>query len=193
MLRPTDYNQPNKSYTIPAGTAITLPWGAKVTALDTLKVENGIAYSSALPLRFVRLLGKNQTVSGYQSDLLMSDQAEMIGLSWQTSPFTVVLIQPDGIALPLKGDDQNVLHLIGSNYDYYFLHKPAKGNWSVEIRSRNSGTGGQGFSLITGLVKGAAPLQPGRILHQGQIRPFFLFRFPLFSGIKKIVLFQKGL
>ena len=152
------YNQPIKSYTIPAGTAITLPWGAKATALDTLKVENGIAYSGTSPLRFVRDLGRNQAVSGYQSNLLISDQAEMIGLSWQTNPFTVVLIQPDGSVLPLKGDNQNVLHLMGSNYDYYYLRSPAKGNWNVEIRPANPGTGGEGFSLISGLVRGAAPL-----------------------------------
>ena len=92
---PYNYNQPIKSYTIPIGTVITLPWGAKVTALDTLKVEDGIAYSSVTPLRFTRDLGQNPPVSGYQSSLLISDQAEMIGLSWQTSPFTMVLIQPD--------------------------------------------------------------------------------------------------
>ncbi len=155
---PYSYNQPIKSYIIPAGTAITLPWGAKATALDTLEVENGIAYPSASPLRFVRDLGRNQAVSGYQSNLLISDQAEMIGLSWQTSTFTVVLIQPDGSVLPLKGDNQNVLHLMGSNYDYYYLRSPAKGNWNVEIRPANPGTGGEGFSLITGLVRGAAPL-----------------------------------
>jgi hypothetical protein len=155
---PYSYNQPIKSYTIPAGTAITLPWGAKATALDTLKVENGIAYSGTSPLRFVRDLGRNQAVSGYQSNLLISDQAEMIGLSWQTNPFTVVLIQPNGSVLPLKGDNQNVLHPIGSNYDYYYLRSPAKGNWNVEIRPANPGTGGEGFSLITGLVRGAAPL-----------------------------------
>jgi hypothetical protein len=159
---PYKTSQPTESYnyTIPAGSVVTLPWGAKVTALETLKVENGIAYSSAPPLRFVRLLGQNQTVSGNQSDLSMSDQAEMIGLTWQASPFSVVLIQPDGSVLPVKGDGQKVLHLIGSNYDYYFLHEPAKGNWSVDIWPRNSGTGGEGFSLITGLVRGAAPLPP---------------------------------
>ena len=156
---PQNYNQPIKSYTIPAGTVITLPWGAKVTALDELKVENGIAYSSATPLRFMRDLGQNQPVSAYQSNLLISDQAEMIGLSWQTSPFTVILVQPDGSVLPLTGDNQNVLHLMGSNYDYYFLRSPAKGNWNIEIRPTNPGTGGQGFSLITGPVRGAAPLQ----------------------------------
>ena len=107
----------------------------------------------------MRELGRNQAVSGYQSNLLISDQAEMIGLSWQTSTFTVVLIQPDGSVLPLKGDNQNVLHLMGSNYDYYYLRSPAKGNWNVEIRPVNPGTGGEGFSLITGLVRGAAPLQ----------------------------------
>ena len=156
---PYNYNQPSKSYTIPAGTDITLPYGAVLTALDTLKVENGIAYSSGSPLRFVRELGRNQPVLVDQSSLLISDQAEMIGLSWQTSAFTVVLIQPDGSVLPLKGDDQNVLHLIGSNYDYYFLHKPAKGNWNIEIRPTDPGALGQGFSLITGPVRGAAPLQ----------------------------------
>ncbi len=156
---PYNYNQPIKSYTIPVGTSIDLPWGAKVTALDTLKVENGIAYSGVTPLRFMIDLGQNPPVSGYQSNLLISDQAEMIGLSWQTSPFTVVLIQPDGSVLPLNGDNQNVLHLMGSSYDYYFLRSPARGNWNVEIKPTNPGTRGQGFSLITGFVRGAAPLQ----------------------------------
>jgi len=156
---PYKYNQPTKSYTIPAGTAITLPYGAMLTALETLKVENGVAYSSSSPLRFVRELGRNQTVLGYQSDHLISEQAEMIGLSWQTGSFIVVLIKPDGSILPLEGDDQDVLHLLGSNYDYYFLRSPAKGNWNIEIRPTNPGTGGQGFSLITGLVSGAAPLK----------------------------------
>jgi hypothetical protein len=148
-----------QSYTIPAGTAITLPWGQSATALNALKVENGIAYSSAAPLRFVRLLGlESQAISGYQSRLPISERAEMIGLSWKDARLNLNLIQPNGSILPVQGDNQNVVHLVGTNYDYYFLRNAAIGNWSIEIRPINSGTNGVGFSLITGLVKGAAPI-----------------------------------
>ncbi len=152
-----------QSYTIPAGTAITLPWGQVATALDFLKVENGIAYSSASPsaspLRFVRLLGlESQAISGYQSGLPISERAEMIGLSWKEARFNLNLIQPNGSILPVQGDNQKVVHLVGPNYDYYFLRNAAIGNWSIEIRPLNQGTDGVGFSLITGLVKGAAPI-----------------------------------
>ncbi len=158
----SSYNSglPTKSYAIPAGTAITLPWGSRVAALDTLKVENGIAYSSASPLRFVEQLGQNQVTLEYQSSLKISDRAEMIGLSWQGNPFTLTVTQPDGSLLPQKGDDENVLHLKGLNYDYYFLRSAANGDWNIEIRPTNPGTSGEGFSLITGLVNGVVP--PGQ-------------------------------
>jgi hypothetical protein len=124
-----------------------------------LKVENGIAYSSASPLRFVRLLGlENQAISGYQSGLLISERAEMVGLSWKDARFNLTLIKPNGSLLPVQGDNQNVVHLVGSNYDYYFLRSAAIGNWSIDIRPINPGTNGAGFSLITGLVKGASPI-----------------------------------
>ena len=80
----------------------------------------------------------------------------MIGLSWKDASFTLTLIQPNGSALPVQGDNQNVIHLIGSNYDYYFLRNAAQGNWGIEIRPINPGANGVGFSLINGLVKGAA-------------------------------------
>jgi hypothetical protein len=48
--------------------------------------------------------------------------------------------------------------LVGPNYDYYFLRNAAIGNWSIEIRPLNPGNDGVGFSLIIGLVKGAAPI-----------------------------------
>ncbi|MDD1748437.1 MAG: hypothetical protein LUO89_01040 [Methanothrix sp.] len=148
-----------KSYTIPAGTAITLPWGQSVMALDNLKVENSIAYSSASPLRFVRVLGlENQAISVYQSQLPISERAEMIGLSWKDTSLILTLIQPNGSALPAQGDNQNVVHLAGTNYDYYFLRNAAKGNWGIEIRPVNPSSNGVGFSLITGLVKGAVPI-----------------------------------
>jgi len=82
----------------------------------------------------------DQTISGYQTGLSISQWAEMIGLSWKDAGFTLTLIQPDGITLPAKADNQNVMHLVGSNYDYYFL------------------SNGVGFSLITGLVKGAVSI-----------------------------------
>ncbi|MFZ2470745.1 MAG: hypothetical protein WAW52_02260 [Methanothrix sp.] len=148
-----------QSYTIPAGTAITLPWTKSVTALNTLKVENGIAYPGASTQKFVRSLGlEDQAVSGYQTGLLISERAEMIGLSWKDTSFALTLIQPNGSTLSVQGDNQNVVHLLGSNYDYYFLRNAAKGNWGIEVKPINPGANGVGFSLITGLVKGAAPI-----------------------------------
>ena len=150
---------PTQSYTIPAATAITLPWAQSVTALDTLKVENGIAYSSASPPMFVRSLGSNDhAVSGYQNPPSISEQAEMIGISWKDAYFTLTLIQPDGRAFPVQGENQNVIHLMGSNYDYYFLRSTAQGIWGIKVMPVNTGANGAGFSLITGLVKGAAPI-----------------------------------
>ena len=80
----------------------------------------------------------------------------MVGLSWQSNPFSVTLIQPDGSILFAESDSPNIEHVTGTNYDYYFLRNPAKGRWNIEIRPINSGTRGEGFSLITGLVAGAA-------------------------------------
>ncbi len=158
---PTSTVPTAQSYTIPAGTAITLPWASSVTALNTLKVENGVAYPGASPLKFVRSLGlEDQAISGYQTGQSISERSEMIGLSWKDARFTLTLIQPNGNALPVQGDNQNVIHLIGSNYDYYFLRNAARGNWGIEIRpiNPNSGGNGVGFSLINGLVKGAATI-----------------------------------
>jgi hypothetical protein len=148
-VAPSSALPPTQSYTIPAGTAITLPWAKSITALDTLKVENGIAYSSASPLMFVRLLGLE--------GLSIPEHADMIGLSWKDASFTLTLIRPDGSTLPVQGDNQNVMHLVGSNYDYYFLRSAAKGNWGIEVKPINPGASGIGYSLITGLVKWAAP------------------------------------
>ena len=148
-----------QSYTIPVGTAITLPWAKSVTALNALKVENGIAYPGASPLKFVRTLGiEDQAVSGYQTGPSISERAEMIGLSWKDEGFTLTLIQPNGSILPVQGDNRNVMHFVGSNYDYYFLRSAAIGNWGLEVKPINPGANGVGFSLITGLVKGAAPI-----------------------------------
>ncbi|MHB8119079.1 MAG: hypothetical protein ACYDHX_10190 [Methanothrix sp.] len=158
-VAPTSTLPTAQSYTIPVGTAITLPWAKSVTALNTLKVENGIAYPGASPLRFVRSLGlEDQAVSGYQTGPSISERAEMIGLSWKDAGFTLTLIQPNGSTLPVQGDNRNILHLVGLNYDYYFLTNAAKGNWGIEVKPINPGANGAGFSLITGLVKGAAPI-----------------------------------
>jgi len=130
-----------------------------VTALNTLKVENAVAYPGASPLKFVRSLGlEGQAVSGYQAEQFISERSEMIGLSWKDAGFTLMLIQPNGSALPVQGDNRNVIHLIGPYYDYYFLRNAAPGNWGIEIRPINPNmvAGGVGFSLINGLVKGAA-------------------------------------
>jgi hypothetical protein len=158
-VAPTSALPTAKYYTIPAGTAITLPWAKSVTALNTLKVENGIAYPGASPLKFVRSLGlEDQAVSGYQTGPSISERAEMIGLSWKNDGFTLTLIQPNGSILPVQGDNRNVMHIVGSNYDYYFLRSAAIGNWGIEVKPINPGANGVGFSLITGLVKGAVPL-----------------------------------
>jgi hypothetical protein len=158
-VAPTTTLPSAKSYTIPVGTAITMPWAKSVTALNTLKVENGIAYPGASPLKFVRSLGlEDQAVSGYQTGPSISERAEMIGLSWKDDGFTLTLIQPNGSILPVQGDNRNVMHLVGSNYDYYFLRSAAIGNWGLEVKPINPGANGVGFSLITGLVKGAVPL-----------------------------------
>jgi len=157
-VAPTSTLPTAQSYTIPVGTAITLPWAKSVTALNTLKVENGIAYPGALPLKFVRSLGlEDQAVSGYQTGPSISERAEMIGISWKDYGFTLTLIQPNGSILPVQGDNRNVMHLVGSNYDYYFLRSAAIGNWGLEVKPINPGANGVGFSLITGLVKGAVP------------------------------------
>jgi len=158
-VAPTTTLPTAKYYTIPVGTAITMPWAKSVTALNTLKVENGIAYPGVSPLKFVRSLGlDDQAVSGYQTGPSISERAEMIGLSWKDDGFTLTLIQPNGSILPVQGDNRNVMHLVGSNYDYYFLRSAAIGNWGIDVKPINPGTNGVGFSLITGLVKGAVPL-----------------------------------
>ncbi len=158
-VAPTNALPTAQSYTIPVGTAITMPWAKSVTALNTLKVENGIAYPGASPLKFVRSLGlEDQAVSGYQTGPSISERAEMIGLSWKNDGFTLTLIQPNGSILPVQGDNRNVMHLVGSNYDYYFLRSEAIGNWGIDVKPINPGANGVGFSLITGLVKGAVPL-----------------------------------
>jgi len=133
------------SYEIPAGSAITLPWGTTVNALGTAKVENGVAYAAGSPLSFSRELGNQQTQVA---------SAEMVGLSWQGDPINVRLIKPDGSVLLPEEDSQNVKHVRGSYYDYYFLKSPARGSWKVEISPSNPGYGGEGYSLITGLVGG---------------------------------------
>jgi len=148
-----------QSYTIPAGTAITLPWAGSVTALNMLKVENGMAYPGPSPLKFIRSLGlEDQAISAYQTGPSISEKAEMIGLSWKDGVFTMTLIQPNGSVLPVQGDNRNVIHLVGPNYDYYFLRSAAQGNWGIEVKPIAPGANGVGFSLITGLVKGAAPI-----------------------------------
>ena len=146
-----------QSYTIPAGTTITLPWAGTVTALNALKVENAVAYPGAPPLRYVRQLGLDgQAIFAGQSAPSISERSEMIGLSWKYGGFTLTLIQPNGVALPVQGDNGNVIHLIGPNYDYYFLRNAVPGSWAIVIQPINPGASGTGFSLINGLVKGAA-------------------------------------
>ena len=148
---------PTKSYTIESGKVIILPWNETVTALDTLQVENGIAFSSGSGIRFARQMGTSKVYQllGGQN---ISDRAEMVGLSWPEGgiPFTLTLIQPNGITLSVKDGDKNALHLTGSNYNYYFLRDPAKGYWTAVVTPEQSSASGIGFSLISGLVEGIA-------------------------------------
>lgn len=147
---PTSTAPPTESYTIPADKVITLPWNDTVIALDELQVKNGVAFSSASPLRFTIPMGD---IPSSQS---ISERAEMVGLSWADSgkPFTLTLIRPNGSILSEEKEDENVLHLTEGNYDYYFLRSPAKGSWTAMVTPTETPASGQGFSLISGPVRG---------------------------------------
>lgn len=153
---PASAAAPANSYTIPAGTAISLPWGLSVTAIGDLRVENAIAYPGVSPFRFVRAMGAELAMTGSQNKPI-SELAQMIGLSWNEAAFSLTLIKPDGSVQSPQGDNVNVVHLLGWNYDYYFLKSPAPGNWTVQVTPTNAASSGTVFSLITGLVKGASP------------------------------------
>jgi hypothetical protein len=119
-------------------------------------VENAVAYVAGQPLIFSRQLGYDQAALAAQGISQAAGSAEMVGLAWQSNPFSVTLIKPDGSKLFPDSDRQNIKHVTGTNYDYYFLRNPAKGIWNIEIRPINPGSRGESFSLITGLVSGAA-------------------------------------
>jgi len=147
-----------QSYTIPAGTSITFPWGGSMLAAEALQVYNGLAYPGAKPISFERELGSPaQVASVGRMALSAMNQWEMIGLAWKEAGFNMTLIQPNKIALPAQGDGQNVVHFNGSNYDYYFLRNPAAGIWTVQIMPVNAASSGTGYSLISGLVQGPIP------------------------------------
>lgn len=153
---PYSPSSPASSYTIAAGTPITLPWGQSVTASSDLRVDNAAAYSGSLPSLFIMEIRSAQAGSALQNRTI-SEQAQMVGLSWNEAAFSMVLIQPNSTILSTQGDNVNVVHLMGWNYDYYFLRSPSPGNWTVQVTPINAATTGTGFSLITGLVKGASP------------------------------------
>ncbi len=75
---------------------------------------------------------------------------------------TMTLTKPDGSILPPDGADPNVVRMKGFNYEYYFLKNPAIGNWIIGVQSSNQIVNGDGFTLITGLVNGAIPVNPPR-------------------------------
>ena len=145
------------SYSIPAGSSIALPWGSMVTAIDSVQVENGIAYTTRSPLIFVRKFGDNLAISRDPSLSQGSERMEMVGVTWQNSPIRMALIKPDGSILSAKSDSQNIKHLTGPNYDYYFLRKPASSYWRIWISPAYPSASGEGFSLISGLVEGVVP------------------------------------
>ena len=147
-----------QSYTIPAGTSITLPWGGSMLSAEVLQVYNGLAYPEATPISFTRDLGSPAQIASIgQVALSAMNQWEMIGLSWKDAAFKLTLVQPNKIVLPAQGDGRNVVHLTGSKYDYYFLKSPPAGDWTVQIMPVNAATSGTGYSLLSGLVQGAIP------------------------------------
>ena len=147
-----------QSYTIPAGTSITLPWGGSMLSAEVLQVYNGLAYPGATPISFTRDLGSPAQIASIgQVALSAMNQWEMIGLSWKDASFKLTLVQPNGAVLPSQGDGRNVVHLTGSNYDYYFLKSPPAGDWTVQILPVNATPSGTGYSLLSGLVQGAIP------------------------------------
>jgi hypothetical protein len=119
-------------------------------------VENGIAHAAGSPQRFVRQITNIQTSILAAAGEKISKRAEMIGLDWQNYPLTLTLVKPDGSVLLATENSQDVMHLKGSNYDYYFLRSPSKGNWYVQVGTTSLAGSGERYSLITGLVKGAA-------------------------------------
>ncbi|MDD1754828.1 MAG: hypothetical protein LUQ63_04325, partial [Methanothrix sp.] len=110
------------------------------------------------PLKFARPLGSTQTTPGTAGT--SSQIAEMVGLTWESNPFRVALIKPDGTVLDSQSDSRNIKHVTGSNYDYYFLRNQAGGYWTVQISPINPAASGEGFSLITGTVGGVASSTP---------------------------------
>jgi hypothetical protein len=125
---------------------------------EVLQVYNGLAYPRAAPINFIRVLGSPAQIASIgRAALSAMNQWEMIGLSWKQASFKMTLIQPNKIILPAQGDGQNVVHLSGANYDYYFLRSPPVGNWTVQIMPVNAAPSGTGYSLISGLVQGVIP------------------------------------
>jgi hypothetical protein len=151
-------------YILPAGTSVALPWGQYVTAVEALQVHNDLALPGSSPISFTKNIIRPISVGfARQSTLAGLDQAEMIGLTWKNSGFSLTLVQPNGITLPIQGDGSNVVHLTGPKYDYYFLRNPAPGNWIIRVTPINPASGGADYSLIYGKVQGAIPLQPAPI------------------------------
>jgi hypothetical protein len=125
---------------------------------EVLQVYNGLAYPGATPISFTRDLGSPAQIASIgQVALSAMNQWEMIGLSWKDASFKLTLVQPNKIVLPAQGDGRNVVHLTGSNYDYYFLKSPPAGDWTVQIMPVNAAPSGTGYSLLSGLVQGVIP------------------------------------
>ncbi len=154
------------SYSIPPGTILPLPWGSEVTALNALRVENGVMSAYESPMRFIRQLGSQyQSPSSGQNPVLLPEMAEMIGLTWQGSPLTMILTRPDGSILYQEVANPDVVRVKGPNYEYYFLKNPAIGNWNIGVQPSNlqpssQMIGSERFTLITGMVSGAIPTNP---------------------------------
>ncbi len=151
----SNYAQPG-TYDIAKGSIIVLPWGKQVVALESVKMENGVAYSSGSPLSFVRQITDSQISLLDSTGTSLSERSEMIGITWQNSPLTMTLFKPDGSTFSGTESSQDVIHMTGSNYDYYFLRSPEKGNWYVKVDASGAGSSGEKYSLISGQVKGGA-------------------------------------
>lgn len=148
-----------QSYTIPAGTSVTLPWGQTFTAIDALHVDNGLAYPGTPARSVIRSsFGYERAATlGGGAGLLQTEQAEVIGLSWRDAGFDLLVIRPDGTALPEKTDGTEIVHLVSNTYDYYFLREAPSGSWSFLITPINPSSSGSGYSLLSGRVQGVIP------------------------------------
>jgi hypothetical protein len=133
-------------------------------------VENAFVSDYELPVKFIRQIGSqinadtgNNIAGPNSTPASKKESAEMIGITWQGNPLTIVLKKPDGNILYADGTSPDVVHIKGYNYEYYFLKNPGIGSWSVGVKPLSRTVGGEKFTLVTGQVSGAIPTNPARV------------------------------